>query len=246
VVLVDGHRVGKRPARNRRWHAALPATQRIREPALELHSSGLWMRPGTEDVEVILESEQYLRLGPQPTDVLLDLGANIGAVSRAFLAHGAEHVVAVEPEPRNFDLLLRNTAAYDGRITALEVAVARRSGVRPLWLSPTSNHGMHSLAVKQSSRRRLVRCRTLDELLRAHSPTLIKADVEGAEYELLASLGALPPSVRGIAMELHFDRPLWRDRSAPTLMKLLERQGFAVEEPPDLATPTTTFALWLR
>lgn len=204
------------------------------------------MRPGSVDVEVIMESEQYLRLGPRPTDVLLDLGANIGAVSRAFLARGVEHVVAVEPEPRNFELLLRNTASHHGRVTAIEAAVARRSGVRPLWLSPTSNHGMHSLAVRQSARRRLVRCLTLDELLQAYAPTLLKIDVEGAEYELLAPLGALPPSVRGIAMELHFDRPSWRRRSAPTLTRLLASQGFTAREPPELETPTTTFALWLR
>ena len=87
---------------------------------------------------------------------MLDLGANIGAVSSAFLARGVAHVVAVEPEPRNFELLLRNTASHHERVTAL------------------------------------------------------------------------------------------RRRSAPTLMRLLASQGFTAREPPELETPTTTFALWLR
>jgi FkbM family methyltransferase len=218
----------------------------VADLTLRLGSSGLWTRPGTYDRAIVRDSELYLELDPGPADVLLDLGANIGAVTRLFLERGARHVVAVEPEPRNFELLLLNTAAYDGRVTTLNLAVAEERGVRSLWLHPGPNRGAHSIAMRKSAASCLVPCHTLAELVEPHEPTLLKIDIEGAEYELLDSLATLPCCVRGIAIELHFDEPDWRLRLAPRLVAGLERQGFVPTQPPELTGRARTLVTWLR
>jgi hypothetical protein len=97
----------------------------MREEALRLDPSGLWTRPGTLDRAIVRDSEQYLGLDPGPKDVLLDVGANIGAVASLFLARGVRHVVAVEPEPQNFELLLLNTVGHQSRVTTLNVCRRR-------------------------------------------------------------------------------------------------------------------------
>jgi FkbM family methyltransferase len=224
---------------------ALEALAEVREE-LRLHSSGLWTRPGTYDRAIVRDSELYLELDPGPADVLLDLGANIGAVTRLFLERGVRHVVAVEPEPRNFELLVLNTVAYAGRVTTLNVAAAGKRGIRTLWLQPGPNRGAHSIAMRKSAAGCLVPCRTLAKLVATYEPTLLKIDVEGAEYELLDSLATLPRCVRGIAIELHFDKPDWRRRLAPRLVAILERQGFVPTEPPELTGRARTLVTWLR
>src|ERR671934_65224 len=117
-------------------------------------ASGVWTRPGTYDRAIVRDSELYLELDPGPADVLLDLGANIGAVTSLFLERG--------------------------------------------------------------------------------------------EYDLLDSLATLPRCIRGVAIELHFDKPDWRLRLAPRLIAGLERQGFVPTEPPELTGRARMLVTWLR
>lgn len=216
-------------------------------PELVLYDGGIWIRPRTYDRQIVKESRSYLRLAPDANDVLLDIGANIGAASRRFLNAGVRQVIAVEPEPVNFSILRKNLAAAPSRSVAVEAAVAASEGDCELWIHAGRNKGMHSL-VPQNRRRALrVRAVTLQRLMMRHRPTLIKIDIEGGEYQLLAPLSVLPAHVRGIALELHLSCGMWRSECGPAIVSLLAEQGFsAVRAPRFDGHRPCTLGIWLR
>lgn len=98
-------------------------------------------------------------------------------------------VVAIEPEPENFEVLKKNIALNELKnVIALNLACASKLGKVRLYLSP--GPGWHSI-VNKTSRSIQVTGRTLDDILaeiRVFKIDLLKIDVEGAEAHVL--LGA--------------------------------------------------------
>jgi FkbM family methyltransferase len=218
-----------------------------RADELILHEDNIWVRLHTYDKQIVRESRQYLRLQPGARDVLLDIGANIGCVSFRFLQAGVRLAVAVEPEPTNCGILRQNLALATSRVVVLQAAVTSMEGDCRLWINSGRNKGMHSVVPQRGRRAIVVRTRTLPELIADYRPTLIKMDIEGGEYDLIAALGALPAPVRGIALEMHLTYECWRSREAPTIVRQLEAQGFAPVLSPRLAgRHPCTLGIWLR
>src|SRR6266536_1753119 len=203
---------------------------------LVLHRDGIWVRPQTYDKQIVIESRQYLLLDPGKDDVLLDIGANIGATSLRFLAAGVRQVIAVEPESENYRILRQNLSGYSDRSLSIRAAVASGGGVRRLWLNRGRNKGMHSLVQQRKRHPVPVPTVSLEPLLLEHRPTLVKIDIEGGEYEIAASLAALPVSVRGLALELHLRLDAWRYDEAPALLREIRGQGFRELRPPRLGS----------
>jgi FkbM family methyltransferase len=138
---------------------------------------------------------------------VLDLGSHSGISVNYFRAIFPDAViVGVEPEPSMYSRLQANTEQLD-RIVTVEAAVSDRSGEMAFYRT----HGTwsSSLAPKPAATKLQVRCETPSEILaRAGFKTvdLVKVDVEGAEWDLLAS-GQLQSITRCIVGELHHDRP---------------------------------------
>lgn len=121
----------------------------------------------------------------RPEDLVCDVGANAG-VYTVLAAHGVGcRVVAVEPVPRTFDLLMQNiyANALSERVDPHRAGVGRQAGrlhfTASLW---SYNHvvdapGPDTVEVEVS---------TLDTILAGREPTLLKIDVEGFEGEVLA------------------------------------------------------------
>ena len=174
--------------------------------------------------EVFLDGE-YSGYDAQP-EVIVDLGANIGVSVWWFaIAHPAARIFAVEPDPRAFALLERNTAALPN-VRAVHAAVAAQDGDVPFftgeetWTSSTVAH-------QQATREITVPGRTLDGLLEewgVSSPDLLKIDIEGAEYEVLRSSGVLE-SVPLVLGEYHRS---FCPASCEEFTDLLRTHGFEV------------------
>lgn len=145
---------------------------------------------------------------PPCNGVAVDAGAFIGRHSLAYArAVGPRgRVVAIEPLPANFRLLLENVELNGySHVTCIPYALGSEEG--EAWLS---YEGETSTA---STKRRLVEhCRvpqqTLDHLLEQlgiESIDLVKIDVEGAELDLLEGSGkilAASPRAR-LVVEVH-------------------------------------------
>jgi FkbM family methyltransferase len=130
---------------------------------------------------------------------LIDVGANIGTASIGLLNLGAcERAIAIEPEPRNYQLLRRNVAQNNlgERVVCMNYAASNRAGAVDLELSPT-NTGDHRVRMvgggKESERPTVtVPCERLDDLLAPFQDySLLWLDVQGHEAHVLEGAAAL-------------------------------------------------------
>jgi len=141
----------------------------------------------------------------QPVTTILDCGANIGCSVIYFAERfpNAE-ILAVEPEEANFELLSKNTAAWDG-VTLLRAAVWRQS-MRVSLVNPgaISNSFIFSESVGCPSGE--VDGYDIPSLMSRQGwdhIDIVKLDIEGAEYVLFSG-----------------DYKQWLDRTSVLIMEI--------------------------
>src|SRR3984893_5275401 len=125
------------------------------------------------------------------TPLIVDCGANIGLSSLYFAKNWpSAHIIAVEPDPGNFELLHRNVAAH-ANIQPVHAAVGGEDGpVRILnkdaqeWARRTERASGEALdAIPGLSIPSLI---SMAPQPRSYQPFLIKIDIEGAEQDLFS------------------------------------------------------------
>jgi FkbM family methyltransferase len=167
--------------------------------------------------------------------VVWDVGANIGLYTQQFLARGAREVVCFEPAPAAV-LELETRFADEARVHVCPVALADSTssarfvarGADPTNRIASPHPGTRDETVEVPVRRG-------DDVaaeLTLSTPTLVKVDVEGYEWEVLTGLGALleRAHLRHVFVEVHFsilhERGL--DEAPARIVALLEKAGFVV------------------
>lgn len=215
--------------------------------AIVINNERFHLRTGSYDQRIWIESRQYLAMAPDPSDVLLDVGANVGAVTRRFLLAGVKYAIAFEPERQNRALLRLNTQEFGARAVVRSEAIAAEAGQRLLWMHKGRNRGLHSLVKRPGRRPTVVSSVSLGSVFHEYSPTLLKIDIEGGEYELLPAFEEIPDQVRAIALEVHLNGNEWRSHLAPHLIEVIRGQGFRdVRSPRIGAGNPCTLAIWRR
>ena len=166
----------------------------------EFVSSGghkFYGRSQTSDTEifnlVVNQNEYNLPAQFQPDDVVIDIGAHIGAFSFAALIRGAGRVYAYEAHPANHAIASKNLARFSAKITCEQRAVWRSDQPsQTLYandLAGLSNTG--GVSVLYNDEGEPVETISLDEILSTASEgfrrpiRLLKIDCEGSEYPIL-------------------------------------------------------------
>lgn len=139
-------------------------------------------------------------------ELVVDLGANVGAFS--YLAHslGAKHIIAVEPEPANAAFLRAQPFAH--ALDIREAAVGPSDGTARLMRG--ENSVTHHVDLASAGETQVVSLASLCD-----APALVKMDIEGGELPILRN--GLPENVRYLVLEWHhagapsqFVRGNWR------------------------------------
>ena len=153
-------------------------------------------------------------------DVVIDLGANIGyfTLLAAKLVGKKGKVYAFEPEPRNYQYLIRNIQlnGYEN-VVALQKAVADKHGRVKLFICPydTGHHTIQKYDGIQAYRPDFVNEKQefveveqvrLDDFLGGKTTKInvIKMDVEGAEMLALAGMEQLIRGNKNLIMFIEF------------------------------------------
>lgn len=178
------------------------AVELLPEPAYD-SKFDLWYRPGTTDLTIVKNAKKYCKLELSPSDVFLDVGAHIGSVARHYAKQGLR-VVAVEPEPTNYEILERNLGNFQlAELIKAAVVQVSQPSVK-LYLSTGSiNRGLPTLVPRKFSTPINVPTVQFGELLARCQPTAVKMDINGGEYDLLDTFRQLPTSVRHLLIEVH-------------------------------------------
>lgn len=136
----------------------------------------------------LVETEAILR-ALASCDAFVDVGANIGFYSCLARSKGRP-VIAVEPLADNLEYLFLNLRANGWEETEIfPVGLAEAPGIAVLYGGSTGASVIRSWAGNSPASNRCIALSTLDTLLRNRCPDqrlLIKIDVEGAEYGVLA------------------------------------------------------------
>jgi FkbM family methyltransferase len=187
----------------------------------------------------------------RPGDIVLDIGANIGyyALIESTIAGDTGKVYAVEPVPRNFDILQENvTANRASNVELHNLALGDHTGTAQMFVSDHSNWSR--LAVTAVPDKMIetteVTVSTADEFLRNKTPPdVIRMDVEGYELRILRGMKeTLGSSAPRIFVELHPN--LMERKDIDEIFDILESYGYEVEHcllNPNLEqNPVTRFA----
>jgi FkbM family methyltransferase len=121
--------------------------------------------------------------------VVLDIGANVGLLTRHFcrMAGATGKVLAFEPDPTNFRCLEYNTRRFKN-VELFQAAISDAAGPSSLNLDPVSGMGHSLFKQGEANETVAVDCIVMDRFLAKRELSridLIKIDVEGAELHVL-------------------------------------------------------------
>jgi FkbM family methyltransferase len=170
-------------------------------------SSGraILLRPGTTDQDVyeqvIIGKEYDIDLGSP--SFIVDAGAHIGLTSIVFASkYSNATVVAIEPEPSNFALLLRNTRNYPNIKPVQAGLWCERGHVR------IQDHNVNtwSFRVCADDSRSGIPSIGIQDILsdfKVKQIDVLKIDIEGSEVAVLTHAEPWIDAVKTIVIELH-------------------------------------------
>jgi FkbM family methyltransferase len=189
------------------------------------------IRKNTSDLptfEQIFVEQQYLfRINRFNPEYIIDGGANTG-ISTVFFANRYPHakIVAIEPEPSNYALLVQNTAPY-GNITPLHAALWNRKTSLAISNPHAEKNAFRIQAAAATDNSNIPALSPADIMETTGFPRLdiLKLDIEGAEKELFEeNSGLWLDKTDVIIIELHD----WiRNGCAASFYKAITPYGFS-------------------
>jgi len=168
-------------------------------------------RPGTTDLlvleQVFLDGEYQVEpIAPESIEYIVDLGSNIGVTAMFWAQRYPEALmVLVEPDPDNFKLLKRNTAAFQHRCILINAAVSDRRGVTSFFRSDRE-YGHSILKGDDSVSEIQVKTLSVSDVLRESAfprVDLFKMDIEGGESIVMPTIRTWPYAPKYLIAELH-------------------------------------------
>jgi len=190
------------------------------------------IRGATSDRKVVTQvfyQKDYEISLPFEPSVIVDCGSNIGLAAIYFKnRYPRSKVIAIEPEPANFQLLQKNLTPYSQVILEnkgiwskhchLEVIQGPDREAWSFFVRPAANRT--DTTIEAIGIADIMSKYDLDRI------DLLKVDIEGAEYELFEkNYEYWLPRVRVIIIELH-DR--FRPFSSRTFLKVLSHYDFNI------------------
>ncbi len=167
---------------------------------------------------------------------VIDVGAHIGAYTMLAAEKVGEEgkVIAIEPEPKNYQLLIKNIKLNNFKnVIPVKIALADHEGFKKLYLHPFISAD-HSLALRKNEgfKENLyikIPVKTLDNLvaeLNLNKVDIIKIDAEGSELPILRgaerTLNA-NPKVKIFVASYHYPEEM------KEVSQFLNERGFKTE-----------------
>jgi FkbM family methyltransferase len=205
-------------------------------------------RENTFDNWIVNESRGYFPLGLQPQDVVLDLGGHIGAfAARAMLECPDIALSSIEAEESNFAVLQENATkfSFDPVFGAI-VGDDLDGKSLTLYVNVQKNNAAHSILPTRGRAEKTVIGIGFTKVLESFAPTVIKCDIEGAEFLLPWEKLVQAAQVRLVIMELHLLKKGHRDKAREFLTKF-QGMGFTCIREPRIGEKNwTALAKWKR
>lgn len=167
-------------------------------------------------------------------DIVLDIGAHVGIFSLFALLRGkAKKIYAVEPSIEHFAALseMIKYNHYEDQIIPIQKAISNKNGTAEFFhiMENRTMFSLHNPLNKPKSDEIVttITLKTLMDDLKIDHVDLMKMDIEGEEYNILAhsEFDEIAKKIDRIIMELHS----WSKMSSETLNASLIDHGFKIE-----------------
>ena len=188
--------------------------------------SSITLRAVGGDITILYEvfaEQAYLipeaALPPEDVLTVVDCGSHVGLTALYFAyRYPRARVIAIEPNPTNFRLLVANTAQAP-RIVPVRACISDRSGTSHITVDgPGWGHRIGSIGAEVPA----LTLQDIRDRFGVDTIDLLKMDVEGTEKAVLAcNIG----NVRAIAAELHGDYTFEQFASDVAPLKVSSRPG---------------------
>lgn len=172
----------------------------------------------------------------QPDDVFYDVGAHIGKYTCIIAASiNANHVVAFEPNPYNFERLNENIENNEQEVLTYNIALMHQEDELELKIEKLEKGGNASVFFDNNTESvRTVQAKSGDEVVEDYQlplPNILKIDVEGAEIKVLDGLEDTLSAgeVKTIYCEIHPKILMDNGESPDEVVNTLQRFGYEIE-----------------
>ncbi len=143
----------------------------------------------------------------RPSDVFVDVGANIGAYTVLASGVNGAHSISIEPVPQTYELLSKNISLNNigALVQTYNIGVGSSEKILRFTVNKDSVNHVVLEEEQWGDDTIKVQVRSLDSLLmNCRLPALIKIDVEGFEQEVIngAKLLLQQPALKAVIIEL--------------------------------------------
>lgn len=171
------------------------------------------------------------------SDVVVDIGAYVGTYCIRCARHPCKQVIAYEPTPTTFSIL---SLTHLPNLTCIQSAIVADS--RPsVDLFISSGIGVTNSIVLSNKKAFSISVPAINYTLAVSSASIVKIDVEGAEY----TYPIIQPSLRAIIIDFHPVPGDW-EKAANHIMSDLADIGFITIRKPDFSCGWTRAGSWER
>lgn len=215
--------------------------------ARDLSIRGIREREETRLIQRILE----------PGKTIIDIGANMGyyALMEARAVGPKGRVYAIEPEPKNYGLLVRNVALNQYcNVLTFPIGISDTTGSATLHISRHSNlHNLVSpLQADDNARAVTIQVQRLDDFIREREidPAcvhLVRMDVEGWEAKILEGMQGLLRASADLKLFIEFHPGAIAGIPGHSLeqsLSLLDQHGFYIRYATGRATDGNRFQIY--
>lgn len=181
-------------------------------------------------LESVYEEYQLFKIKFEQDDIVIDIGANIGEVSRFLQEHHDVKVVAIEPEEKEFSALKRNLAHSR---TDFRNCVVWKNDEEVDFFSAneTGDSGVFQSKIGITPEKK--KALTLPSLLKdcpfwesSSRIKLLKLEAEGAEPEILIGATSILDRIEYIAADCGAERGIEQESTLIPVMDILHQHGF--------------------
>lgn len=181
-------------------------------------------------IQEIVEKYQNEDVGVrvQPSDLVLDIGANIGEFSCG-ISSIARRIFAIEPDPTVFPCLVQNIGSKEN-VSAHQIALSNENGKADFYLS-TKDADSSLVQPRAFSKVVNIRVQTLDAFIKQaglERVDFLKIEAEGWEPEILAGAIQTLKRVRAVAVDAGPER--YGTDTVDDVQAVLRAVGFDVFE----------------
>jgi len=142
---------------------------------------------------------------PLKDKIIIDIGACTGDTSIYFALKGAKKIIAVEPFPKNFEILKKNITENHFNESIIPILAACGYSKKEILIDPNLHDGMRSVLHEFPDGIKISTI-TLEEIIKDFdiSNAILKLDCEGCEYEtILNSSSDILQKFTDIQIEYH-------------------------------------------